>query len=49
MFVIPVQDNWAVENCEVLILVTAADANGNYDVANCVVCPIGDTVSYDYK
>lgn len=49
MFVIPVQDNWAVENCEVLILVTAADANGNYDIVNCALCQIGDSVSYDYK
>ena len=49
MYVIPVEDNWVADNCEVLILVTAADANGNYDIANCALCQIGETVSYDYK
>ena len=49
MFVIPVEDNWDISNCEILIFVTAADENGNYDIANCAMCQIGDTVSYDYK
>lgn len=49
MFVIPVADNWVVENCEVLIIVTAADSNRNFDVANCVLCNIGETVTYEYK
>lgn len=49
MFVIPIEDNWVIENCEVLVLVTAADSNGNYDVANCTLCKIGQSVTYDYK
>ena len=49
MFVIPVEDNWVTDNCEILIFVTAADANGNYDIANCALCQLGETVSYDYK
>lgn len=49
MFVIPVEEGWNVENCEVLVLVTSADSKGNYDIANCVLCPLGGTVIYDYK
>ena len=49
VFVLPVEDEWVADNCEVLILVTAADANGNYDVVNCALCQIGETVTYDYK
>ena len=49
VFVLPVEDEWVADNCEVLILVTAADANGNYDVVNCALCQVGETVSYDYK
>lgn len=49
MFVIPVDTAWVIENCEVLVIVTASDENGNYDVANCTLCRIGETVSYDYK
>ena len=49
VFVIPVADNWDVENCEVLVLVTASDEDGNYDIANCALCPIGGCVTYDYR
>ena len=49
VFVLPVDEAWVAANCEVLVLVTAADANGNYDVVNCALCQVDDTVSYDYK
>ena len=49
VFVLPLEDAWVAENCEVLILVTAADANGNYDVVNCALCQVGETVTYEYK
>lgn len=49
VFVLPVDQTWVKENCEVLVIVTSADENGNYDIANCALCQIGDTVSYDYK
>lgn len=49
VFVLPVDKSWVTDNCEVLVIVTAADANGNYDVANCVLCQIGESVAYDYK
>ena len=49
VFVLPVEESWVADNCEVLILVTAADANGNYDVVNSALCQVGETVVYDYK
>ena len=49
MFVLPLEDGWVAENCEALVIVTAADANGNHDVVNCALCQVGETVAYDYK
>lgn len=49
MFVLPLEDTWVAENCEALVIVTAADENGNYDVVNCALCQVGETVTYDYK
>lgn len=49
MFVLPLADEWVAENCEVLVIVTAADSNGNYDVVNCALCQVGESVTYDYK
>jgi hypothetical protein len=49
VLVLPLEEEWVAENCKVLVMVTAADENGNYDVANCVLCQIGETVTYDYK
>ena len=49
MFVLPLEDEWVAENCEVLVIVTAADSNGNYDVVNCALCQVGESVTYDYK
>lgn len=49
VLVLPVEESWKVENCKVLVIVTAADENGNYDVANCTLCGIGEAVTYDYK
>ena len=48
-FVLPLEDTWVAENCEALVIVTAADENGNYDVVNCALCQVGETVTYDYK
>ncbi|MBO5980003.1 MAG: Omp28-related outer membrane protein [Bacteroidales bacterium] len=49
VLVLPLEEGWVAENCKVLVIVTAADANGNYDVANCALCQIGETINYDYK
>lgn len=42
-------DAWTRENCEVLVLVTAAGPDGDYDVVNCAMCSIGGSVAYDYS
>ena len=49
VFVIPMEDQWKIENCKVLIFVTEADENGNYDIANCVQCHIDESKVYEYK
>lgn len=48
-FSIVVDEAWKTENCKVLVVVNAAGADGRYDLANCVLCPIGGVVTYDYK
>lgn len=48
-FRFPLEDSYIGENCKVLVFVTAADASGNYDIVNSVVCKVGESVSYDYK
>lgn len=49
VFVLPLDEALVPENCEALVFVTAADANGNYDIANCTLCQVGESVTYDYK
>jgi hypothetical protein len=34
---------------KVLVIASAKNAKGNYDVANVAICPIGGSVTYDYK
>ena len=48
-FSVALDETWKVENCKVLVVVNAAGADGRYDLANCVLCPIGGVVTYDYK
>ena len=48
-FSIKLEDEWNPENCKALIIVNAADQEGKYDVANCIICPAGESVTYDYK
>lgn len=43
------EDGWKAENCKVLAFVTEADAEGNYDIVNTVVCKTGEKVAYEYK
>lgn len=45
---IPVESNWKVENCEVMIIVSSADQSGNYELVNSIVCPVGESVAYEY-
>lgn len=48
-FVIPLEDGWNVENCKVMVLVNAATDDGRYNLSNCVICPIGESVPYKYN
>ena len=48
-FSIALDEAWKAENCKVLVVVNAAGSDGRYDLANCALCPIGGTVTYDYK
>lgn len=48
-FAIEIENDWNIKNCKVLAFVTKAGANDSYDIANSVVCKIGESVSYEYK
>lgn len=43
---VDLQSGWVAENCKLLII--AVSGNGDYDLVNCTVCPVGASVSYDY-
>lgn len=43
------ESNWEKENCKFMVFVTAPNANGDFDLANSVVCHIGESVNFDYK
>ena len=47
-FSIPVEEGWNVENCHLVLLVTAEDGNVFY-VNNVAACEIGGTVEYEYE
>lgn len=48
-FVIQTDKDWNMDNCKVIVLANAQQPDGRFDVANCIVCPIGESVTYDYK
>ncbi|MBO7263118.1 MAG: Omp28-related outer membrane protein [Alistipes sp.] len=43
------KDSWVRENMRVLIIASAKNAKGKFEVANVAVCPIEGSVLYDYK
>ena len=43
-----VSTKWAWENMEVLVIVSAKDANGRWEVVNSAVCPVNDALEYEY-
>lgn len=47
-FSIPVEDGWDVDNCHLVLLVTAEDG-GSFYVNNAAKCEIGGTVAYEYE
>ena len=47
-FTIPVEDGWNVDNCHLVLFVTAED-DGSFYVNNVAACEIGGTVEYEYE
>ena len=47
-FSIPVEAGWDVDNCHLVLLVTAEDG-GSFYVNNAAKCEIGGTVAYEYE
>lgn len=43
-----ISTKWVRENLKVLVIVTAKNSSGKYDVVNTAVCPINEKVGYDY-
>lgn len=43
------EEGWKAENSKILAFVTEADAEGNYDIVNTIVCKAGEKAAYDYK
>lgn len=48
-FTVNLEDGWDPESCKVLVLVNAATDDGRYNLANCAICPIGESISYKYN
>lgn len=42
-------DKWNRENLKVLIIVSAKNSKGQFEVANVAVCPTDSSISYNYK
>ena len=49
IYAMEVAENWKVDNCKALVIVTTADAEGNYVLVNSTVCNIGGSVAYSYN
>ena len=44
-----VGNKWNRDNLKVMVIVSAKNAKGQFDVANVAICPMNDVVTYDYK
>ncbi len=42
-------NKWNRDNLKVMVIVSAKNAKGQFDVANVAICPMNDVVTYDYK
>ena len=42
-------EKWNRDNFKVLLIVSAKNAKGKFEVANTVICPANESVVYDYK
>jgi hypothetical protein len=44
-----VGNKWNRDNLKVMVIVSAKNAKGQFEVANVVICPMNNVVTYDYK
>ncbi len=42
-------NKWNRDNLRVMVIVSAKNAKGLFEVANVAICPVNDVVTYDYK
>lgn len=42
-------NKWVRDNLKVMIIVSAKNDKGKFEVANVAICPVNDVVTYDYK
>ena len=48
-FTLPITSTkWNWENMGVLVIVSAKNANGQWEVANSAYCPLGEAKGYEY-
>lgn len=47
-YIIPLDSSWDNSNLEVLVIVSAANDSGNFEVVNTAVCPAGSSKGYEY-
>jgi hypothetical protein len=47
-FSVSLDSSWVTANLEVLVIVSAPDSTGNYEVVNTALCPINGTQDYEY-
>jgi hypothetical protein len=44
-----VGNKWNRDNLKVMVIVSAKNEKGKFEVANVAICPMNDVVTYDYK
>ena len=44
-----ISTKWNYENMEVLVVVSAKDANGRWEVANSRVCKLNESAEFEYE
>ena len=49
IYAVSVAENWEVDNCKALVIVTTTDSEGNYVLVNSNVCKIGSAAPYQYN
>lgn len=47
-FTVPVSSSWNTSNLEVLVIASAKNANGYFEVVNTALCPMNATKDYEY-